>query len=186
MQAGTSYVASSPPLDISPPSLLFLLLELVLPSSLVVFSPCSCPVCSAEILACVWVQSPSEVSTTGACASTITTAALEKYLTDSLDHHTPYQALALAFAALRYCHPQLLNLSFSGRRLYIFCCSSNCSKLHHLLLCLASASASASAPASALQHMTSRAAILFLLELSSSTSSSASLPQSSLVAVAPR
>jgi hypothetical protein len=49
---------------------------------------------------------PPEVSTTGACASTITTSALKR-LDRLLDHQTPHQALALALtlAALRYCHP---------------------------------------------------------------------------------
>ena len=181
MQAGTSYVASTPPLDISPPSLLFLLPELVLPSSLVAFAPCSCSVCSAEILACVWVQSPSRGLHRRRLRQHNYHRCPGKDLTDSLDNQTPHQALALA--ALRYCHPSSSSrISLSPtERYFFFCSSSSSSKLHPLLLCLASACA----PASALQHMTSRAAILFLLELSSSTSFSASLPQPSLLAVAP-
>ena len=118
MQAGTSYIASTPPLDISPPSLLFLLLELVLPSSLVVFSPCSCSVCSAEILACVWVQSPSR--------------GLHHRRLRQHDHHRcpgkdltrlPRQpdspsSTCTCRAALLPSGQQLLNLSFSDRRFF--------------------------------------------------------------------
>jgi hypothetical protein len=185
MQAGTSYIASTPPLDISPPSLLFLLLELVLPSSLVVFSPCSCSVCSAEILACVWVQSPSRGSPPQALGQHDHHRCPGKDLTDSSTTSNfpsstcTYRAALLPFRERG--RQQLLNLSFSSRRLFFLLQQQSCiivSSALRLRLRLA--------PASALQLMTSRAAILFLLELSSSASSSASLPQSSLLAAAPR